>query len=108
MKTENMYYNKQKRSEVKEEASRLRRMMVYYMAHVLQFLHFASNIPNLAWIGIMILKVGIAVIIPAWKMGRENIVSESRRPIIKKKFVWDCHWSIGQLNMQKRVRTKFN
>lgn len=54
----------------------LRRMMVYYMAYVLQFLHLTSNIPNLALIGIMILKVGIAVMIPAWKMGRENIISE--------------------------------
>jgi len=50
--------------------------MVYYMAHVLQFLNLTSNIPNLALIGIMILKVGIAVMIPAWKMGRENIISE--------------------------------
>lgn len=54
----------------------LRRRMVYYMAHVLQFLNLTSNIPNLALIGIMILKVGIAVMIPAWKMGRENIISE--------------------------------
>ena len=47
-----------------------------YMAHVLPFLNLTSNIPNLALIGIMILKVGIAVMIPAWKMGRENIISE--------------------------------
>ena len=46
------------------------------MAHVLQFLNLTSNIPNLALIGIMILKVGIAVMSPAWKMGRENIISE--------------------------------
>mgnify|MGYP007100445387 CR=1 FL=1 len=56
--------------------------MVYYMAHVLQFLHLTSNIPNLALIGIMILNVGIAVMavmFPAWKMIKENIISEIRR-----------------------------
>lgn len=47
-----------------------------FISYVLQFLHLTSNIPNLALIGIMILKVGIAVMIPAWKMGRENIISE--------------------------------
>lgn len=47
-----------------------------FISYVLQFLNLTSNIPNLALIGIMILKVGIAVMIPAWKMGRENIISE--------------------------------
>lgn len=60
----------------------LRRGMDYYMAHVLQFLHLTSNVPNLVLIGIMILNVVIAVVavmFPAWKMGRENIISEIKK-----------------------------
>ena len=60
----------------------LRRVMDYYMAHVLQFLHLTSNVPNLVLIGIMVLNVVIAVaavMIPAWKMGKENIISEIRK-----------------------------
>ena len=60
----------------------LRRVMDYYMAHVLQFLHLTSNVPNLVLIGIMVLNVVIAVVavmFPAWKMGRENIISEIRK-----------------------------
>ena len=60
----------------------LRRVMDYYMTHVLQFLHLTSNVPNLVLIGIMVLNVMIsvvAVMIPAWKMGRENIISEIRK-----------------------------
>ena len=60
----------------------LRRLMDYYMAHVLQFLHLTSNVPNLVLSGIMVLNVLIAVVavmFPAWKMGRENIISEIRR-----------------------------
>lgn len=60
----------------------LRRVMDYYMAHVLQFLHLTSNVPNLVLIGIMVLNVMIAVVavmFPAWKMGRENIISEIRK-----------------------------
>lgn len=55
--------------------------MNYYMAHVLQFLHLTSNVPNLVLIGIMVLSVVIAVaavMFPAWKMGRENIIDEIR------------------------------
>ncbi len=60
----------------------LRRGMDYYMAHVLQFLHLTSNVPNLVLIGIMILNVVIAVVavmFPARKMGRENIISEIKK-----------------------------
>ena len=60
----------------------LRRVMDYYMAHVLQFLHLTSNVPNLVLIGIMVLNVVIAVVavmFPAWKMGRENIISEIKK-----------------------------
>ena len=60
----------------------LRRVMNYYLAHVLQFLHYTTNIPNLVLNGIMVLNVVIAVVavmFPAWKMGKENIISEIRR-----------------------------
>lgn len=60
----------------------LRRVMDYYMAHVLQFLHLTSNVPNLVLIGIMVLNVVIAVVavmFPAWKMGRENVIDEIRK-----------------------------
>lgn len=60
----------------------LRRVMDYYMAHVLQFLHLTSNVPNLVLIGIMVLNVVIAVVavmFPAWKMGKENVIDEIRR-----------------------------
>lgn len=60
----------------------LRRVMDYYMAHVLQFLHLTSDVPNLVLIGIMVLNVVIAVVavmFPAWKMGRENIISEIKK-----------------------------
>lgn len=53
-----------------------------YLAHVLQFLHYTTNIPNLVLNGIMVLNVVIAVVavmFPAWKMGKENIISEIRR-----------------------------
>lgn len=57
----------------------LRRVMNYYMAHILQFLHIQAGIPNRVLFGIMALNVVIAVaavMIPAWKMARENIISE--------------------------------
>ncbi len=60
----------------------LRRVMNYYMAHVLQFLHLTSNVPNLVLIGIMVLNVVtavVAVMFPAWRMGRENIINEIKR-----------------------------
>ncbi len=60
----------------------LRRAMDYYMTHVLQFLHLTSDVPNIVLLGIMVLNVVIAVVavmFPAWKMGRENIISEIRK-----------------------------
>lgn len=59
----------------------LRRVMDYYMAHVLQFLHLTSNVPNLVLLGILVLNVGIAVaavMFPAWKMLKSNIIDEVR------------------------------
>ena len=57
----------------------LRRVMNYYMAHVLQFLHVQTGVPNRVLFGIMALNVAVAVtavMFPAWKMVRENIISE--------------------------------
>lgn len=59
----------------------LRRIMDYYMAHVLQFLHLTSNVPNMVLIGIMLLNVVIAIVavmFPARKMTKESIISQIR------------------------------
>lgn len=59
----------------------LRRVMDYYMAHVLQLLHVTSNVPDLVLAGIMILNVVIAaaaVMVPARKMIKTNIIDEVR------------------------------
>ncbi len=59
----------------------LRRIMNYYMAHVLQFLHLTSNVPNMVLIAIMLLNVAIAILavmFPARKMIKENIINEIR------------------------------
>lgn len=59
----------------------LRRVMDYYMAHVLQLLHLTSAVPNIVLIGIMLLNIVIAaaaVMFPARKMIRTNIINEIR------------------------------
>ena len=59
----------------------LRRVMDYYMAHVLQLLHLTSAVPNMVLIGIMLLNIVIAaaaVMFPARKMIRTNIINEIR------------------------------
>src|SRR5699024_6968902 len=59
-----------------------RRVMDYYMAHVVQFLHVTSTVPNMVLAGIMVLNVVLAIVavmIPARKMLLENIISEIRR-----------------------------
>lgn len=59
----------------------LRRVMDYYMAHVLQLLHLTSAVPNMVLIGIMLLNIFIAVVavmFPARKMIRTNIIDEVR------------------------------
>lgn len=56
----------------------LRRFMDYYMSHVVQFLHLTSGIPGGIMAGIMILNILIAaaaVVIPARKIGKSDIVS---------------------------------
>lgn len=57
----------------------LRRVMDYYMAHVMQLLHLTSAVPNMVLIGIMLLNVVIAVVavmFPARKMIKTNIINE--------------------------------
>ena len=59
----------------------LRRIMDYYMAHVLQLLHLTSAVPNMVLIGIMLLNIVIAaaaVMLPARKMIKTNIINEIR------------------------------
>lgn len=59
-----------------------RRVMDYYMAHVVQFLHVTSTVPNMVLAGIMVLNVVLAIVavmIPARKMIRETIISEIRQ-----------------------------
>lgn len=57
----------------------LRRVMDYYMVHIVQFLHIQAGVP--AWIlcGLMILNIIIAVIavlLPARKLIQESIINE--------------------------------
>ena len=57
----------------------LRRVMDYYMAHVVQFLHFTAGVPKEITGGVMILNILIAVtavIIPAKKIGSADIISQ--------------------------------
>ena len=57
----------------------LRRIMDYYMAHVVQFLHFGAAVPTGITVIIMLLNILIAaaaVIIPARKIVKSQIISE--------------------------------
>ena len=57
----------------------LRRFMIYYMQHVVQFLHIEETIPNLLWIIIFLLNLIIALIsvmIPARQVVKSNIINE--------------------------------
>ena len=57
----------------------LRRVMDYYMAHVVQFLHFTAEIPKGIVILIMMLNLliaAMAVVVPARKILKSNIVDE--------------------------------
>lgn len=56
-----------------------RKVMNYYMAHVVQFLHINASVPMGIMIGIMILNIliaAIAVIVPARKIVKSQIISE--------------------------------
>ena len=57
----------------------LRRVMDYYMIHIVQFLHIQAGVPVPVWGGLMILNLIIAVIavlLPARKLIHESVVSE--------------------------------
>ena len=57
----------------------LRRVMDYYMAHVVQFLHFTAGIPQGIVIMILVLNLliaAVAVVVPAGKILKSNIVNE--------------------------------
>ncbi len=57
----------------------LRRVMDYYMAHVLQFLHFTASVPSSLVVTILLLNLMItmaAVMIPARKIVKSDIVAE--------------------------------
>lgn len=59
-----------------------RRIMDYYMAHVLQFLHFTAAVPSGIMAAVMLLNVGIAmaaVFVPAGKLVRADIIKEIAR-----------------------------
>ena len=56
-----------------------RKIMDYYMVHVVQFLHYTATVPNVIFAGIMILNILIAIVavfIPAKKIVGENIINE--------------------------------
>lgn len=57
----------------------LRRVMDYYMVHIVQFLHIQAGVPNGVLCGLMILNIIIAVIavlLPARKLISESIINE--------------------------------
>lgn len=59
-----------------------RKIMDYYMAHVVQFLHFTAGVPNGIMAAVMVLNILIAVIavgIPARKIVKSNIINEIER-----------------------------
>lgn len=57
----------------------LRRVMDYYMVHIVQFLHIQAGVPGWIWCGLMILNIVIAVIavlLPAQKLVQESVIKE--------------------------------
>ncbi|MGN8848214.1 FtsX-like permease family protein [Bariatricus sp. HCP28S3_C2] len=59
-----------------------RKIMDYYMAHVVQFLHFTAGVPNGIMAALMVLNILIAIIavsIPARKIVKSNIIDEIER-----------------------------
>lgn len=57
----------------------LRKMMDYYMVHIVQFLHFTAEVPTSIMAMVMslnLLAAEAAVLIPARKIVKENIISE--------------------------------
>ena len=57
----------------------LRRVMDYYMVHIVQFLHIQAGVPGWVWCGLMVLNIIIAVLavlLPARKLINESIINE--------------------------------
>lgn len=57
----------------------LRRVMDYYMMHIVQFLHLSSGVPDLVMAGVMALNIviaSVAVLVPARRLLKENIIDE--------------------------------
>ncbi|XCP84039.1 ABC transporter permease [Roseburia hominis] len=57
----------------------LRRFMDYYMAHVVQFLHFTARVPNGIMAMVMLLNLLIAVcavLVPARRIVKSNVIRE--------------------------------
>jgi len=57
----------------------LKRIMNYYMAHVVQFLHITAGVPNGVFAMLMIINLLIAaaaVMVPARKLVKKNIIHE--------------------------------
>ena len=53
--------------------------MDYYMAHVLQFLHFTATVPMVLVIVIMLLNIliaSVAVLIPGRRIIHENVIEQ--------------------------------
>lgn len=60
----------------------LRRVMDYYMTHVVQFLHIQAEVSARVLAGILLLNIVIAVaavLLPARKLARENIIDEIKK-----------------------------
>lgn len=60
----------------------LQRMMIYYMQHVIQFLHISASVPLYFVILILALNVAIsviAVLLPARQMLKNSIIAEIRK-----------------------------
>lgn len=59
-----------------------RKIMDYYMAHVVQFLHISAGVPNAVMAAVMALNLLIAsaaVMLPANKMAKQNIIYEIKK-----------------------------
>ncbi len=57
----------------------LRRIIDYYMAHVLKFLHFTAAVPNVLVIAVMLLNIliaSVAVLLPGRRIIRENVIEQ--------------------------------
>lgn len=62
-------------------ATILKKIMIYYMQHVIKFLHITANVPTTLIITIIILNLVIALIsvmVPARQIIKSNIISEIR------------------------------